>query len=58
MYTPLLDDDSLPFRISTGHLPPPEEVEVLVRQACARYKDLNESKVADYISAMAVEVTR
>jgi hypothetical protein len=20
MYTPLLDDDSLPFRISTGHL--------------------------------------
>jgi len=24
MYTPLLDDDSLPFRISIGHLPPPE----------------------------------
>jgi glutaminase len=55
MYTLLLDDDSLPLRISVRHLPPPEEVEVLVRQAFARYKDLNEGKVADRIPALVCE---
>jgi hypothetical protein len=55
---PLLDDDSPPFRISTGHLPPPEEVEAPARQTCARNKNLNEVRVADYIPALAVEVTR
>src|SRR5215469_17231656 len=52
MYSPL-PDDALPSRISTGHLPDPEEVEELVRQAYARYKDLDEGKVADYIPALA-----
>lgn len=52
MYAPL-PDDAFPSLISTGHLPPPDEVETLVRQAYARYKDLDEGKVADYIPALA-----
>ncbi|EXI69985.1 MAG: Thermolabile glutaminase [Candidatus Accumulibacter sp. SK-11] len=52
MYTPL-PDDGLPSLISTGHLPPAEEVEILVRQVYARYRDVDEGKVADYIPALA-----
>jgi glutaminase len=52
MYTPL-PDDALPSLVSTGHLPTPEQVEALVRQAYVRYKDLDEGKVADYIPALA-----
>jgi glutaminase len=48
-----LPDESLPSLISTGHLPPPEEVESLVRRAYERYKPLTEGKVADYIPALA-----
>jgi glutaminase len=52
MYTPLPKDDQ-PFLISTGHLAPLQEVEVLVRAAYERYKGLDEGKVADYIPALA-----
>jgi glutaminase len=52
MFTPL-PDETLPSRISTGHLPPPEEIEALVRRAYERYKPLKEGKVADYIPALA-----
>jgi hypothetical protein len=61
MYTPLLDD-SLPFRISTGHLPPPEEVEALVCEAIGCEEALGKIGVnatgLSFNSAMAVEVTR
>jgi glutaminase len=53
VYTPLPDDDAGPSRVSTGHLPAPEEVEALVRKAYERYKPLAEGKVADYIPALA-----
>jgi len=52
MYDPL-PDETLPPKISTSHLPAPEEVEALMRRACERYKDLDEGKVADYIPALA-----
>jgi glutaminase len=48
-----LPDDALSSRISTGHLPPADEIEALVRQAYARHEDLDEGKVADYIPALA-----
>ena len=39
--------------VSTGHLPDPELVARLVREAHDRYKDNDEGTVADYIPALA-----
>lgn len=39
--------------ISTGHLPPMEQVDQLVIEAYQRFKDIDEGKVADYIPALA-----
>ncbi len=39
--------------ISTGHLPPDNEVAALITEAYERYKDLDEGQVADYIPALA-----
>jgi glutaminase len=38
--------------VSTGHLPDPELVARLVREAYDRYRALDEGKVADYIPAL------
>lgn len=38
--------------VSTGSLPPPGEVERLVAEAHARYRDLEDGTVADYIPAL------
>ena len=48
MYTPL-PDDALSSRISTGYVPAPEEVELLVRQAFARC-NLASRRRADHVS--------
>ena len=54
MYTQLhIDEVSGPSPISTGHLPPDEEVATLVAAAYERYQSLDEGKVADYIPALA-----
>jgi glutaminase len=42
-----------PARISTGAMPPPEEVRALVEEAHARYSAVSDGKVADYIPALA-----
>ena len=42
-----------PTAVSTGTLPPAERVAVLVAQAHARYRELDEGIVADYIPALA-----
>lgn len=39
--------------ISTGHLPPMEQVDLLVIEAYQRFKGIDEGKVADYIPALA-----
>ena len=39
--------------ISTGHLPPSERVSALVADAHARFKMIDDGKVADYIPALA-----
>lgn len=39
--------------ISTGHLPPSERVNALVAEAHARFKAIDDGKVADYIPALA-----
>ena len=39
--------------ISTGHLPPAQRVQALVADAHARFKAIDEGKVADYIPALA-----
>ena len=39
--------------ISTGHLPPVEQVDKLVVEAYERFRTLDEGKVADYIPALA-----
>jgi len=39
--------------ISTGHLPPSERVSALVADAHARFKTIDDGKVADYIPALA-----
>jgi len=39
--------------ISTGHLPPSERVSALVADAHARFKSIDDGKVADYIPALA-----
>jgi glutaminase len=38
--------------VSTGSLPPPEQVERLIAEAHARYRDLDDGTVADYIPAL------
>jgi glutaminase len=55
MYTQLHIDDEVSgsSAISTGHLPPDEEVATLVAAAYERYQSLNEGKIADYIPALA-----
>ncbi len=40
-------------RVSTGQLPPADEVRALVNEAYALYKSTDEGKVADYIPALA-----
>jgi glutaminase len=47
------DDDRLPALISTGHLPSDTEVDSLLQRGYARYRDLSEGVVADYIPALA-----
>jgi glutaminase len=39
--------------VSTGTLPPRDEVQVLVEQAYERYRDVDDGAVADYIPALA-----
>jgi len=54
MYTQLeIDEATTLSRVSTGHLPPDEEVAALVAAAYERYKSLDEGEVADYIPALA-----
>ena len=54
MYTQLdIDEISGSSPVSTGHLPPDEEVATLVAAAYERYQSLDEGKVADYIPALA-----
>jgi glutaminase len=50
-----LDADAVfdPASVSTGHLPAPDRVELLVSEAHARYRSLDDGKVADYIPALA-----
>jgi len=48
-----LDEAAGPTLVSTGHLPPAEQVRTLVADAYERYKSLDEGKVADYIPALA-----
>jgi glutaminase len=40
-------------RVSTGHLPPAEDVRALVHEAWERYGRVGEGRVADYIPALA-----
>ncbi len=55
MYTQLeIDEATTLSRVSTGHLPPDEEVAALVAAAYERYKSLDEGEVADYIPARAI----
>src|SRR5512135_2269992 len=54
MYTPIeIDEAAALSRLTTGHLPPAEEVIALVNEAYERYKSLDEGQVADYIPALA-----
>jgi glutaminase len=54
MYTQLeIDEATTLSRVSTGHLPPDEQVAALVAAAYERYKSLDEGEVADYIPALA-----
>ncbi|MDG4597624.1 MAG: glutaminase A [Candidatus Contendobacter sp.] len=54
MYTQLdIDEVSGSSPVSTGHLPPDDEVAKLVTAAYERYQSLDEGKVADYIPALA-----
>ena len=54
MHTRLpLDEDAGPAPVSTGHLPPAEQVGTLVAEAYERYRSVDEGTVADYIPALA-----
>ena len=54
MYTPLDDDAAaVPPFISTGHLPEPEQIDVLLKEAYRRFRSVDEGEVADYIPALA-----
>lgn len=47
-------DESLgPPEVSTGHLPPIDQVRALVGEAHQRYATDDDGKVADYIPALA-----
>lgn len=48
-----VDDAAAHAAVSTGHLPPTDEVARLVREAYALFKSVDEGKVADYIPALA-----
>ena len=48
-----LDENELPESVSTGHLPPAEQIESLVAEAYERSRSLDEGRVADYIPALA-----
>lgn len=48
-----LDESVLLESVSTGHLPPAEQIESLVAEAYERYRSLDEGRVADYIPALA-----
>lgn len=48
-----LDHDPTLREVSTGHLPPAEQVQALVDAAYARYKDNREGAQADYYPALA-----
>ncbi|MFO0875687.1 MAG: glutaminase A [Phycisphaerales bacterium] len=50
---PPSDVEESAIAVSTGHLPPAEQVKALVDEAYARYRSLDEGKVADYIPALA-----
>ena len=47
------DEASTPTMVSTGRLPSPDQVQVLLDEAHHRYRDLIDGKVADYIPALA-----
>jgi glutaminase len=47
-----IDELAAESAVSTGHLPPEEEVGTLIEEAYQRYKYLDEGKVADYIPAL------
>ena len=54
MHTPMpFDETSMPTRVSTGQLPPPDEVRSVVVDAYQRYRDETEGSVADYIPVLA-----
>lgn len=54
MYERLHADEAFgPTLVSTGHLPPSGEVAALVQEAHARYRDVADGTVADYIPALA-----
>jgi glutaminase len=48
-----IDGVSGPAYVSTGHLPPAEQVDTLLAEAYERFKTDDEGKVADYIPALA-----
>jgi glutaminase len=48
-----IDELAAESAISSGHLPPDNEVAALITEAYERYKDLDEGQVADYIPALA-----
>jgi glutaminase len=51
-----LSDDGAPTSgeaVSTGSLPGPERVTELLKEAYAKYRDLDDGKVADYIPSLA-----
>ncbi len=54
MFEPLdIPETEATAAVSTGHLPDPELVARLVREAYERYRDVDEGDVADYIPALA-----
>jgi len=54
MFTEIgIDEATAQSVVSTGHLPPDQEVATLIAEAYERYKSLDEGKVADYIPALA-----
>ena len=48
-----IDEFAAESAVTTGHLPPDNEVAALITEAYERYKDLDEGQVADYIPALA-----
>jgi glutaminase len=54
MFTEIdVDEAAAQSAISTGHLPPEQEVAALIEEAYRRYQSLGEGQVADYIPALA-----